>query len=419
MGTLSDKASLAALLPAPGEPPAGIAEEIDHILHAVRAHLGMDVAFVSEFVDRVRIFRHVDAAGWTPIHAGDSIPLDAGYCRRVVEGLLPRMIPDTSQLPAAMALPETLAVPIGSHLSVPIRLADGSLYGTFCCFGFRPDASLNERDLRVMETFGEVVAFQVSREIENRHAREEKARRIEAAISGGGPVIVFQPICRLSDGQLVGVECLSRFPTDPGRDTESWFRESGEVGLGFRLEACAIRNALSALAQLPDTLYLAVNASPETVMNSGFDELFASADPKRVVLELTEHDYVCDYEGLLGRIDGLRARGMRISVDDAGAGYASMRHILNLHPEMIKLDISLTRGIDRDPARRALAAALIEFGRQTGSMILAEGVETRDELELLRSLGACTAQGFLLSPPLALDDLLRLVRSRHAVIGGF
>jgi len=103
-------------------------------------------------------------------------------------------------------------------------------------------------------------------------------------------------------------------------------------------------------------------------------------------------------------------------VDDAGAGYSSMRHILTLHPEIIKMDISLTRDIDHDRARQAMAAALVGFGRQTGSHVTAEGIETREELEALQSLGVGQGQGYYLSHPLKHDDLRALLQP-DAVLG--
>jgi EAL domain-containing protein (putative c-di-GMP-specific phosphodiesterase class I) len=90
---------------------------------------------------------------------------------------------------------------------------------------------------------------------------------------------------------------------------------------------------------------------------------------------------------------------MRLAIDDTGAGFASLRHILNLEPDIIKLDISLTRGVDVDRARRALAAALIAFAANTGASIVAEGVETASELSVLRDLGVGFGQGYLLGRP--------------------
>ncbi|MEC5388215.1 EAL domain-containing protein [Uliginosibacterium sp. H3] len=394
-------------MPHGASPSNNTDQTIDRILHAIRTHLCMDVAFVSEFIGTERFFRQVDAAGWTPIHVGDSVPLENGYCQRVVDGRLPRLIPDTTAVPEAMAQPETLAIPIGSHLSVPIRLSDGRVYGTFCCFSFMPDQSLNERDLQMMSAFADLVAYQIECELASSLARRLKTERIEMAIRQGGPDIVFQPIYSLLDNHPIGVECLSRFRGAPPSPPDVWFADAAEVGLGTNLELCAISRAMEAIDALPENIYIALNASPETILSGRLPALLRSSDSRRIVLELTEHAHVDDYPSLMRSLEPLRARGVRVSIDDAGAGYASMRHILSVQPDIIKLDISLTRSIDTDPTRHALAAALIEFARQTGISVLAEGVETAAELESLRSLGAANAQGYFLSRPLPLADAIR------------
>src|SRR5262245_1872970 len=107
---------LAHLIDESPQPTIGTAA-VDKVVHAIRDHLDMDVAFVSEFRQTDRVFRHVDARDRTPIKPGDAAPLDQGYCQRVVDGRLPQLIPDTARVAAAMALPETAAIPIGSHLS--------------------------------------------------------------------------------------------------------------------------------------------------------------------------------------------------------------------------------------------------------------------------------------------------------------
>jgi hypothetical protein len=109
-------------------PSAGARRSVQTILHAARSHLGMDVAFIAEFRGKVRIFHHVHAdLGRPPLRSGNLSPLTEGYCRRITDGVLPELIADTSKVPAAMALPETHAIPIGAHLSVPIRLPSGRL----------------------------------------------------------------------------------------------------------------------------------------------------------------------------------------------------------------------------------------------------------------------------------------------------
>ena len=130
-----------------GPGAVAIARNVDRLLDAVRRHLDMDVAFVSEFHGSHRVFRHVvTRLDRAPIRPGDSRPLDEGYCMRVVEGSIPQLIPDTAAVPALECIPETQRVPIGSHLSVPIQLRDGRVYGTFCCFSLASNLSLGERD---------------------------------------------------------------------------------------------------------------------------------------------------------------------------------------------------------------------------------------------------------------------------------
>jgi EAL domain-containing protein (putative c-di-GMP-specific phosphodiesterase class I) len=134
-------------------------------------------------------------------------------------------------------------------------------------------------------------------------------------------------------------------------------------------------------------------------------ELIASHDPTRVILELTEHDVVDRYEPLVDTLWGLRRSGVRLSVDDAGAGFASLRHIMKLAPDFIKLDRELVSGIDLDPVRRALTRALLDFAGDTGAQVIAEGVETADELTVIRDFGVPLAQGYHLARPAPINEL--------------
>jgi EAL domain-containing protein (putative c-di-GMP-specific phosphodiesterase class I) len=407
----SSELSRASLADIAHELSGSAVDGVQKILNAVRSHLNMDVAFVSEFVGKERYFRHVDAKGPSPLKAGDSMPLADGYCQRVVNGLLPELIVDTADVPEAMALPDTLAIPIGSHLSVPIRLKSGHVYGTFCCFNFATDPTLNERDLHFMRAFADVAAFQIDRELEHAASRTEKSARIAAALERRQPSMVYQPVVSLDPMKIVGIECLARFELNPFRAPDLWFAEAAEVGQGLALELQAIRNGLDGLRDrdLPADLCIWLNMSATTVMTCALQEHFQGFAPGRLVLELTEHDHVADYAALDRALRPLRAMGVCIAIDDAGAGYSSMSHILNIAPDHIKLDLSLTRHIDIDRKRRALAAALIEFGKQTDCKIVAEGVESASELDALRALGVQMAQGFFICEPVvaaSLPDLL-------------
>lgn len=171
------------------------------------------------------------------------------------------------------------------------------------------------------------------------------------------------------------------------------------------LEMAVIEKAIEVLPDLPGGAYLSLNLSPATLQRGQLEALLESVGPSRIVLEITEHDAIDDYEQFAAVLAPLRQKGLALAVDDAGAGYASFRHILKLKPDIIKLDVSLTQNIDTDPGRRALAVALIQFAAETGSKIVAEGVETEGNLDMLRRLRVNKVQGYLLGRPMPFAQL--------------
>ena len=181
--------------------------------------------------------------------------------------------------------------------------------------------------------------------------------------------------------------------------------------MGQALELAAFRAALRSLKQLPADIYLAINVSPDLVLGGRLASILEDVAEGRVVLEITEHAIISDIDRFQRALEPLRAKA-RIALDDAGAGYSGLRHVLDIEPDIIKLDMSLTRNIDRDRARHALAAALIAFCHEMGCQIVAEGVETAEELETLRELGTHFAQGYYLHRPKPLAALSRSLVSR-------
>ena len=231
------------------------------------------------------------------------------------------------------------------------------------------------------------------------HLRK-KERRIRAVLEDPDAMrIALQPILDLSAQRQVGSEALARFAPEPVRRPDVWFAEASEVGLRLELELAAVRAATACLSLVPDDRYLAINVSPSTVRSPGFNLLFSGVPPGRIVLEVTEHAPVDDYESLAAALAAFRGAGGRLAVDDAGAGFASLRHILRLDPDFIKLDGTLTQGIDGHPGQRALANALISFASEIGASIIAEGIETEADLAALRALGVPFGQGYLLGRP--------------------
>lgn len=377
---------------------------LERSLHAIRTHLQMDVAFISELSEGRRHFRYVDAEAGEPIRAGDSAPAEDSYCMRIVEGRLPELIPDACLNIEALKIAATKALPVGAHLSVPIRLSDGRIYGTFCCFSHAPDDSLTSRDLGMMRVFADLIADQIEADLRVRGARHDAGRRIDAALQPGALSIVYQPIVNAAQKRVVGFEALSRFKVEPQRTPDLWFAEAASIGRSVELETLAIRHALRALDQLPAGSYLSLNASPDTVLEGDLAGLLAGQPLERLVIEVTEHAAIDLYEDIAAVFGPLQDRGLRLAIDDAGAGYASLRHILNLGPDIIKLDTSITRGIDLDPSRQALAKAMCGFASATGSQIVAEGVETAAELQTLAGLEINNLQGYFLGRPLPLDE---------------
>ncbi|MGH2761079.1 MAG: EAL domain-containing protein [Thermoleophilaceae bacterium] len=208
---------------------------------------------------------------------------------------------------------------------------------------------------------------------------------------------VFQPIVSLASGEPVGFEALARFDDRPGLPPSWWFSQAHRFGLGAALEAEAVRVALAAERRPPGT-FLSINLSPSALAAPEIRELLP-ADLTGLVIEITEQDGVLDVEALRHHVDPLRARGARIAVDDAGAGYAGLRQVMSMRADIVKLGRSLVADVHADPAKIALIGSLVHFARTTGATICGVGIETLDELRTLVHLGVPYGQGWALARP--------------------
>jgi EAL domain-containing protein (putative c-di-GMP-specific phosphodiesterase class I) len=231
-------------------------------------------------------------------------------------------------------------------------------------------------------------------------AAHRLAAAVDAVLGAGRLWTVFQPIVCLTTGRLVGAEALSRFPSSE-RTTEQWFTGAADIGRAVELDLAAIRTALDSSHSLPPGIYVSVNVHPRTLVEPALWRLLAASpiDPGRLVLEVTEHASIEDYDAVLLALASLRSLGIRLAVDDAGAGYASFRHVLRLAPEFIKLDRSLVSTIHADRGRRALATAVVAFAAEMGATVVAEGIESLEELDCVEALGIHAAQGYLFGRP--------------------
>ncbi|MFI1991592.1 EAL domain-containing protein [Actinoplanes sp. NPDC020271] len=209
----------------------------------------------------------------------------------------------------------------------------------------------------------------------------------------------FQPVVRLKDGEIVAFEALARFREHHFASPDQAFAAANAAGLGVELELLAMQRALASLDGIPGDAYLSTNLSVEAILDPQVQETLLANAHRRLAVELTEHTQVHDYPRLVAVTERFRAAGILIAVDDAGAGFASLSHILQLRPDIIKLDITLTSGIDTDPVRMALARCLAGFATDIGAVLVAEGIETAAEHEKLLMLGVQFGQGYLLGRP--------------------
>ena len=231
-----------------------------------------------------------------------------------------------------------------------------------------------------------------------REMSERIADRVRTLISAGGPAIAFQPIFKAADLGIAGYEALSRFPNTTST-TEQWFADATAVGLGPDLERAAILGALAASKTLPPDAFLALNVSAATLLTADMPELLLDVQHRQIVVELTEHEDAQHYPALRSVLNRLRQSGVQIALDDVGSGYAGIRQLVDLVPDILKLDAFIVRGSHTDIARRAAAEAIVTFAHRTEARCVFEGIETAEDLESARALGAHLVQGFYLAHP--------------------
>lgn len=373
---------------------------VDRILRAVREHLGTEIAFVSRYLDGgLKELTHVDSDLDLPMGPGFVDPRENSYCWHIAEGRLPELIQDPADHPFTQTMAITEFLPVGCHLNTPLRLSDGTIYGSFCCLSRKPDRTMTERDLGTLRAFASLAVEQIERTLESDQRRAAVRKAVSEVIADNALTILHQPIHSLATGRPVGAECLARFPDAAERGPDCWFNEATHVGLGVELEMAAFRNALATVPHVPKACYLSINASPEAVLSGQVLEAIAPYSDRSLVIELTEHQEVTDFRGMQAALAELRKHA-RIAIDDVGAGYAGMRHLVELEPDLLKLDMSLTRDVHRDVARRALASAMVRFAESISAKIVAEGVECAEEAEALAELGVDFAQGYHYAPPM-------------------
>jgi EAL domain-containing protein (putative c-di-GMP-specific phosphodiesterase class I) len=374
--------------------------DVRQILARVREHLGMEIAFVSAFTggDEVVLATSGDPRPMRLV-VGKGRGIDETYCVRVLSGVLPPAIPDARRHPVTRELAVTADLGIGSYVGAPLRGPDGRPVGMLCCLSRGANPMLDEDAVRIMGLAAALVEDRMGcLGLPHRPAVSERVRRVRALLDTRDVHMVYQPIVRLDTRETVALEALARFDATLFPTPVHAFTAASQAGLGVELELLAVESALDRVEQLGHPAWVAVNLSAEALLDPRAAALLLPHGPA-VGVEITEHTPVPDYGALVEVTEDLKAHGVHVAVDDAGAGFSSLRHVLQLRPTAIKLDIELIRGIDADPVRQTLTRSGDLVAGSMGSVLVAEGVETEQECRTLRALGVRYGQGYLFGRP--------------------
>lgn len=372
---------------------------IHWLLDSARTRLGTTIAWISEFTDDDQVVRAATGElGAMNVHVGMAAPLEGSFCARVLAGQLPPVVTAAGRDPRTRDLGVTSQLGIGSYVGAPIRTrGTGRPVGMLCCLGRDDGAQLDRDSARLLEFLAQLIGEHLSTsplDVDDESAAA--SARVTGVLRDGAVRPVFQPVVEMGTGAVVAYEALARFT---GADTATVFRDAARTGRGLELEVLALRAALAAAAHRPLDVVVGVNLSPEALTTAAVLDLLLQHRGARIGVEITEHAPVDDYGALLEARARLRDAGVVVSVDDAGSGYASMRHVLRLRPDVVKLDASIVSGLADDPAKRALAVAMRTFAEGIGALLVAEGIETPEERDVLVEHGFAYGQGWLWGRP--------------------
>jgi EAL domain-containing protein (putative c-di-GMP-specific phosphodiesterase class I) len=367
---------------------------MDRAVELAHCHLGLDAVFLAELTDGGQVYRAI-AGDLASFQIAVDATGDAGYSRGLIAGSIPGVVPNTAEEERLAALAMTCEAGVGAFIGVPLTLSDGSPYGALCGLGHEPDHTLDERDLRFLSMLGDLIV----QDLDEQRSRERLHADLTQLVATENVDMAYQPILDVHRGGCIGIEALARFPR-PFGPPDVTLAAAATVGLGLELERLAIQQAWRIIPALGAGQFLAVNVSPHALIELARRANLRDDLPlSQLVVEITEHAAVQSYAPLHDQLEPLRLQGLRIAVDDAGAGYASLRHVLELRPDFIKVDRSLIHGIADDHARRVAVSAFLSLALDLGSTVVAEGVERPVDLDVVRELGLHAAQGFLLGKP--------------------
>ena len=357
---------------------------------------GVDVAGVLECTANGLLTLATVGPPGSPIQTGEALP--ENQARYLLERSTDGPWAERWNPPADPGADDgrSAALGIKSRAFAPIQV-DGELVGLIAVATTDEDHGRHlVEDLPAVGEFASVAEAILAPALVARRHRAEQRRRIAATIASAAFRPVFQPIVDLSTGTTVGFEALTRFDDECRPDLR--FSAAVECGMGIELETATLEAALREARRLAPGTWLSLNVSPALLVQDGTLGRLLADRSGPVVLEVTEHEAIKAYAPLREAMLAL-GPGVRLAVDDAGAGVANFNHLVELRPDFVKIDICLVRGVDADPSRRAVVVGLVHFAAEAGCSVIAEGIETQAERATVTELGVTLGQGYLLARP--------------------
>ncbi|MAM63011.1 EAL domain-containing protein [Maritimibacter sp. UBA3975] len=365
--------------------------QLDLLLDGVRQEAGFDAVFIARIAGAERRVEAVaaDPAADTTLRAGQVCGL--GECPVVAAAVA------TDPSPFATIIPATIwpGSPGDGAAGVALRLSSGEVFGVLGGVARRVVADAEAR-LRVTASHL-AVALDVLHD--DALAAQRLRGKLRDLIRAQRFRPVFQPVLDLVTGDVIYREGLTRLEDNVGMSVPEVIAAAHSVGLGPEVELGFARAILAADRAWPDAAGVAINLSETTLHAPAFEAFLAEEAEPGITVELTEHEPVRDYPALAARVAQMRSAGLSLAIDDAGAGYTSLRHILDLKPDVRKMDAALSTRVDTDPEALALFRALQGYCDETGTILVIEGIERAEQLAALSSVGVRYVQGFHVGAP--------------------
>lgn len=373
-----------------------------HTLRAIREMMGFDVVFISKFEGPLHTLLAVDKSNMAehlPIHAGTVSKRQDTLCQRAVDGRFPKTMSDVRSHPDIDELPMAVELPILTHVTAPIEMDDGKIYGTLCGFTTHSVIEVSDRDIEFIKIFAKLTA----KDLQSVEAWEVRLQKITTEIcdifSRDLLYSSYQPIVDIRTREILGYEALARFNVESKRTPDQWFAAAELVGEKKALEILAVNSGLRNFEEIKRDHYMSINVSADVIQSDAFMTLIQPYSGESITIEVTEHEAVMCYESLVARTKYLQDLGFKIAIDDVGAGYSNFRHIFEIEPDILKLDRSIVSNIDTSNIKTAFAASIAVFSEKTSSEVIAEGIEREEERIALINVGIINGQGYLFGRP--------------------